>query len=345
MPIFYDAPVQPDSLTTVIRKLPTPSGNVLSGLFSTQFKPTNTIDWSEITLKNRTAKYRAFDGRIVQSERDTGTSKRVKLAPLSTSIGIGEYERLQLEFASVGGTFTQRLVNAIYDDGVRLTKEVLNRIELAWGDVLLDGKLTINENGLESEADYGMPGNHTATAANLWTSIATATPLTDLSTWSDTWVDTNGSKPGRFLTSTKIVRALLKNKEIIDAVFGSTQGRTRVTIQDLNDLLVSEGLPSLLPAYDTKLNVDGVDVRVLPDNRVILLPDNLDDLGYMAYGTSATALELLNAKQTDFSFEESAGIVGVVIKEGPPFRQFTYVDAVGQPILEDARKLFVSTVA
>ncbi|MFF9541287.1 major capsid protein [Streptomyces sp. NPDC014724] len=337
--------MEPDALTTVVKNVPTPEGNALSRLFPTEYKPTNTIDWSEIILKNRTAKYRAFDGRIVVSERDSGSSKRVKLAPLSTSIGMGEYERLQLEFASMGGTFTERLVNAIYNDGVRLTNEILNRIELAWGDVLLDGKLTISENGFNSEADYGLPGNHVATAGTLWTDLTNSKPLTDIAAWSDTWNDTNGDVPGKLLTSRKNIRLMQRNKEVIDAVFGATAGRTRVTLAELNTLLESEGLPSLLPSYDTKLHVDGVDTRVLPDNRVIMLPDNVRDLGYMAYGMSATALELLDANQTDYSFEEAAGIVGVVVKEGPPFRQFTYVDAVGQPVLEDAKKLFVSTVS
>ncbi|WP_280485361.1 major capsid protein [Nocardia cyriacigeorgica] len=337
--------MEPDALTTVVKNVPTPEGNALSALFPTEYKPTNTIDWSEIILKNRTAKYRAFDGRIVVSERDSGSSKRVKLAPLSTSIGVGEYERLQLEFASMGGTFTERLVDAIYNDGIRLTNEILNRIELAWGDVLLDGKLTINENGFESEADYGLPANHMATAATLWSDITNAKPLTDLQTWADIWTDTNGGAPGKALTSRKVIRLMLKNKEIIDAEYGATAGRTSVSLTQLNGLLEAHGLPVMLPAYDTKLHVDGADTRVLPDNRVIMLPDNTRELGYMAYGMSATALELLDAKKTDYSFEESAGIVGVVIKDGPPFRQFTYVDAVGQPVLEDAKKLFVSTVA
>jgi hypothetical protein len=345
MAIFYDAPVEPDALTTVVKNVPTPEGNALSALFPTEYKPTNTIDWSEIILKNRVAKYRSYDGRIVVSERDSGSSKRVKLAPLSTSIGTGEYERLQLEFARYGGTFVERLVDAIYNDGVRLTNEILNRIELAWGDVLLDGKLSINENGFTSEADYGLPGNHVATAATLWSDLDASKPLTDLQAWTDTWNDTNGGAPDNFLTSRKILRLMTRNKEIIDAVFGATAGRTHVTRAEMVSLLESEGLPTPLPAYDTKLNVDGSDTRVLPDNRVILLPGNLRELGYMAYGQSATALELLDANKTDFSFEESAGIVGVVIKDGPPFRQWVYVDAVGQPVLEDAKKLFVSTVS
>ena len=39
-----------------------------------------------------------------------------------------------------------------------------------------------------------------------------------------------------------------------------------------------------------------------------------------------------------------AGIVGLAIKEGPPFRQFTYVDAVGMPLLMGPKSLVVGTV-
>lgn len=345
MPIFYDAPVEPDALTAAIRNVPTPSGNALTAMFPREDKPGNTIDWAEITLKNRTAKYRAWDGRFAKTVRDSATSKTTKLAPLSTSLDMGEYERLQLHFAQTGGTMKEALVQAIYNDATKLTGEVLNRIELAWGDVLLDGALTINENGYEDEADYGLPPEHVATAATLWTDLNAATPLTDLAAWADIWTATNGAPPDSMLTSRRIVRLLQRNKEVIDAVHGATQGRTRVTSADLNALLVSEGLPSIRPTYDTKLNVDDADVRVLPDDRVIMLPADLRDLGYTAWGTSATALELINSRKTEYSFENAAGIYGVVIKDGPPFRQYTYVDATAQPVLEDARKLFVSTVA
>jgi hypothetical protein len=91
--------------------------------------------------------------------------------------------------------------------------------------------------------------------------------------------------------------------------------------------------------------VDGVSTRVIPDDRLIFLPPNPDDLLAVRYGLSATALELVQSNQAELSFEDSPGIVGVVIKEGPPFRQFTFVDAVAMPYLKDARKLLVMDVA
>jgi hypothetical protein len=37
--------------------------------------------------------------------------------------------------------------------------------------------------------------------------------------------------------------------------------------------------------------------------------------------------------------------VGVVVKEGPPFRQFTFVDAVAMPVLNNPKLLMVADVA
>ncbi|WP_280429138.1 major capsid protein [Nocardia brasiliensis] len=345
MAIFYDAPIVPDALTTYIRRQPLPTGNALSAMFPEVFKPTNMVDFLEIVKKSRTAKYRSFDGRISVSERDSGTEKRVPLAPLSSSLGLGEYERLQLEYARLGGTAKEQLVQAIYNDAENLTNEIRNRVELAWGDVLSDGKLTINENGLVAEADYGIPANHKATAATLWTDIANATPVTDMLAWSDIWVNDNGTSPGSILTSQKIIRALQRNKEIINMVYGAQTGRTLANLEDINALFASLGIPTLLPHYDTKLSVDNADVRVIADNLVVFLPDDLRELGYMAWGMSATALELLDAKSTEYTFQDAPGIVGVVIKEGPPFRQYTFVDAIGQPIIENPYKIFIGTVA
>jgi hypothetical protein len=44
------------------------------------------------------------------------------------------------------------------------------------------------------------------------------------------------------------------------------------------------------------------------------------------------------------SFADAPGIVGVVEKVGPPYRQFTFVDAVAMPILAQPKRLFVATV-
>ena len=306
----------------------------------------NTLDFSELTRTNRTARFRTFDGRIHVSERDTAMTRTVKLPPLSSSANVGELERLQLEAARTGGGGNAATANAIYDDGANLTREMQARVELAWGDVFTDGRLTMNldEEPL-LEADYGIPANHLVAPATAWTSVATATALSDLINWVDIYIATNGFPPAGILTSKRMTRLLQRNTEIINARAGAAAQRSRVTLPELAEVLDSEGVAPLVAPYDTKVDVDGVVTSTIPDDRVVFLPPNVEELGYMAWGVSATALELVNSNAVDFDFEEAPGIVGVIEKIGPPYRQTTFVDAVGMPVLANPKRLLVADVA
>lgn len=345
MAIVYDGFVGPEDLTQFVRNVPEPGNFALSALLPRTTTTTNEVDFGgEVQITTRTAPYRAWDSRIPLTYRDSGTAKRMSLPPLSTGISTGEYEKLRLRFLETGGTRQSALVNAIYDDATRLTREVQARLELACGDVLIDGKMTINENGLVTEADFGLPANHVVTPGTAWTDPA-ATPLSDLYAWAQVYRDTNGDAPGSILTSTRVTSLLVTNDEFVNAIRGTAAGATRVGLGEINTFLAGEGLPTLLPAYDSRVVNDGQNVRVIPDNRVALLPTDIGSLGEIRFGVTATALEMVQSNQTDFSFEQAPGIVGVVVKEGMPFRETTYVDAVAMPILRDARRLFTATVA
>jgi hypothetical protein len=112
MAILFDGPVTPDALTTFVREVPSPPDQVLNLILPDRILNKNTVDLSELTRTNRTARFRAFDARLHVSERDTISSKQVKLPPLSSSISVGEFERLQLEFARLGGTNTGAIIDA-----------------------------------------------------------------------------------------------------------------------------------------------------------------------------------------------------------------------------------------
>jgi hypothetical protein len=347
MAIVFDGPVAPDAITTFVREVPTTTGFVLDQLLPNRYFNDNEIDFEELTRTNRVARFRTYDGRLHVSERDTASTKKVKLPPLSTSLSKGEYERLQLEFSRTGGTNNNALVQAIYNDAENLTREVLNRMELARGDVLTDFKFTMMGDAGEPgglEADYGAPEGHLVAPSVLWTDTTNATVLSDLVAWNDVYTNDRGSAAGAGWTSNRMSRLMQRNKEVIDAVHGATAGRTRVTIGELNALLESEGLPAVR-TYDAKVDVDGVTTRIIPDDRFLLTPADPADLGYTAWGISATALELVNSNLAELSFENAPGIVGVVEKSGPPYREFTFVDAVGMPVIANPRALMVADVA
>jgi hypothetical protein len=346
MAIVFDGPVTPDALTTYVRNVPTPQAFTLNQILPDRYFDRNTIDLAEITRTNRTARFRAYDGRLHVSERDVGVTKQVKLPPLSTSLSVGELERLQLEFARAGGGSLSSIITATYNDATNLTREIQARMEQARGDVLTDGKFTLaGEGGLYMEADYGVPGGNIVTAGTLWSSTGSATIIANLTAWVNTYVATNGFRPGGMAVSTSGLNYMLQNAELRTLAASMSGTPSLVTRVALDGVLAAFSLPPIVLVYDTLVDVDGTSTNVIPANRVLLLPPNVEDLGYTAWGVSATALELVNSNAVEFSFEEAAGIVGVVEKVGPPYREFTFVDAVGMPVLNNPRLLMVATIA
>jgi hypothetical protein len=350
MAIVFDGPVAPDALTEFVRQVPVPNNLALGQFLPDRHFNDNRIDVSELTVTGRTARFRAFDANVHVSRRDTATLKTVKLPPLSDSISVGELERVQLEIARTAGTNLRAIIDAIYNDAELLTRNVQRRMEQARGDVLLDGKFTLTgEGGLTLEADYGVPAGNFVTAATLWTTTATADPLTDLFNWTYYYNVTagNGFDPGGIIISRRILNALLANQALRTWTGNILGVNTMLNRAQLDQALAARGVPPILAVYDTQVDVDGTSTRVLPDNKVIFLPpDPATNLGYTAYGVTATALELASADGSDMTFEEAAGVVGVVDKDvSPPFRQQTYVDAVGMPVIANPRALFVATVA
>lgn len=345
MAIFFDAPVIPDALTAFVRNVPVSNQSTpLLSMFPSTTTQNNEIDLSQLTKLNGTAAFRSFDGRIHVADRQPASGGRLKLPAISDSLNQGEYERLQIEFARTGGSREQALVDAIYDDGGILARNVQNRLELAVGDVLADGVLSIDDDDFKATVDYGVPASNKPTAGTLWTNAA-ADILGDLTSWVDTYVDENGFVPDSLLLSRQRVRNMLTNDAIIAAVAGAQTGRTRVTLAELEELLDSEGLPANIVTYDNQYDVDGTATRGFPANKVAFLPPNLGDLITVVHGISATALELAQSQEADFSMSDAPGTVAVVIKEGPPFRQFVFVDGVAIPALQNANRLFAATIA
>jgi hypothetical protein len=217
-------------------------------------------------------------------------------------------------------------------------------MELARGDVLVDGRFTLaGEGGLFMEADYGMPGGNLKAAAASWALPGTSI-IADLNAWTDYYVGVNGFAPGGMVMSRKTLGYFFSNTELRTATGSMLGNNLLLTRQQVDQYLDTRGLPPVLFTYDSQVDVDNVMTRVLPEDRVIFLPPDGQRVGYTAWGITATALELVGANQSEMSFEQAPGVVGVVVKGGPPFRQYTFVDAVGMPVLENPSALMVADV-
>lgn len=285
------------------------------------------------------ATFRNYDAPSRFGSRPGAVRVSGQLPPISRQIRLGEYDRLKARKAS-----DDAIVNAIFDDAGRMTRAVAARMELARGEALVTGKVVINEGGVVATADFGRAAGHTVTAATAWTTIATAPALTNMIAWADTYEVTTGRRPEVALTSRKVLRLLTRNKEIIDAIKGSTTGNTRVSLAELNDLLESEGLPTV-QTYDAQVLVGSTATRPIADDKFLFLPSaaqgEVSDLGGTLWGTTAESLE------PEYGIEESeqAGIVAGVYKSPNPLAYFTNAVGIGLPVLANPDLTFAADVA
>lgn len=345
MALIFDGPVTPDDATVFVREVPTPSDHKLSAFLPDKNITDTRVEFASAARVNRTAQFRAFDGNIPQLERDSVETRQVDLLPMSIQGGKGELERLSLERVRQNGGSLAAITQAIYDDLEISVRSIRNRVEVARGEVLSTGKMTLaGENGLYLTADFQVPAEHFVTASTPWSTVDTATVVQDLTTWVEAYTVANGFAPGGMIVSRKTVGYLQRNAEF-RTLMSSIVGSPTVIGRSAVDALLSDyALPPIVEVYDTVIEVEGVQKRVIPEDKVILLPPGGAGLGYVAWGITATAMELLGAAQSDLSFTDAPGLAGVVIKTGPPFKESTLVDSLLLPVIEQPKALMVADV-
>jgi len=91
------------------------------------------------------------------------------------------------------------LENEVYNDVFSMVSSVNARVEKMRMEVLANGTVTLDENGLDLVVDYGVPAEHKAT-------VDFAASSTDVIGLLTTWAGTLDTTPTRILTSTKVRR-------------------------------------------------------------------------------------------------------------------------------------------
>lgn len=279
------------------------------------------------------ATFRAYDAESPIGARPGLTRVAGELPPISRKIRLGEYDRLRQRNAGTA------ITDNILADAVRMTRAVAARVEMARGEALYSGKVTINENGVVATVDFGRPAGHTVTAGTLWSSVDTATPVADLNTWIQTYVDANGEPPARILTSRRVLDFLQRNAQFRTLAATVAGAPALVTPEMAAQVLGAYGLPPI-EVYDARVRVNGTATRVIPDNRVVLLPADADELGATLWGTTAESLE------PEFGLvDDGPGIVAGAYSTKDPVAVWTKAAAIALPVLANPGLTFSATVA
>ncbi|QDF15379.1 major capsid protein [Gordonia phage Mollymur] len=344
--ILY-SPVHPDAATTFVRKIPTPADHKLANLLPTKEIVGTRVEVTEAVLISRTAQFRAFDAQPTKLERDGYSKRQLGLLPVTVEGGYGELERLKIDQMRLAGTSDLPIVEAIYDDLTAGVEAIRNRIELARGQLLSTGKVEINENGIKGAmADFNVPASHFPVATVAWTDVDNATPIEDLTAWVQAYRQANGFDPAGMVVSRKTLSLLQRNREIrLHNSLVVNGGPTLVGVDVVNNTLSNFMLPPIVDVYDTVVNVDGVDQRVLPENQIIFTAPVAKTLGETVFGAPSASRALAASSAVELSMESAPGLIGMVIQEPDfPFQEKVIVDGIVLPVLNSAKALFAPRV-
>lgn len=285
------------------------------------------------------AAFRAWDTEAPIAARQGAQRVSGELPPISRKIRLGEEERLRLNALQSGNN--DAIVEQIFADTRNMIRAVQARIELARGQVLSTGRLTLNENGLVAVVDFGVPAENFVTAPTVW-SDPDADILGDAETWGSGYETvTDGLRPGVGVTSTRVINQLIRNagfRQLASTLVGTP---SLVTQQMVQQIFAAHGIPPLV-ANDTRVRVDGVAQRVIPEDVIVWLPPAGETLGQTLYGVTAEALELAGEGLIDAT--DTPGVVAVVEKTTDPVATWTLGTGISLPVLANPELLMVSTV-
>ncbi|WP_234795991.1 major capsid protein [Mycobacteroides chelonae] len=273
------------------------------------------------------AQYRSFDAETPIGSGGKAERKVFELLPLGLKERVSEYDQLRAR----GDAALAMVLGGVQKAAKRVANAVVDRLEVARGQVLETGSLTIDENDVVQTVNFGRPAGNSVTAATLWSANG-AGPIADLIAWSDAYAAVNqGRKPGAFLTSQRVVAALQRAEEIRALVATAVGGTPNiVSIDALNAALVAYRLPPIV-IYDRKIR----GVNVLSDDRVHLLPAAVDpNTGENELGATFSG-QTLEASEPEYGIGDvdQPGLVVGAWKTKDPIGVWVHSNAISMPIM------------
>ncbi|MFI9123888.1 major capsid protein [Streptomyces bikiniensis] len=281
------------------------------------------------------AVFRAFDAESDIGTRPGGARVSGELPPISRKIPVSEYDQIRMRNINAN----EELRDALEADSVRLVNAIAARMELARGDALFNGSVTINENRVIASVDFGRSGSHSVAAGTVWSDTENAPAYDNLQAWLDVYNTTNGQLPEFTLMSRKIYNFLRRNKQIRELAFsGGASAPTVLTRDALNSVLGDFDIPPVV-IYDAKVNVDGVATRVTPEDKILFLPAQGETAGKTLWGVPTEANDPRYGLLGD-----GAGVAVGAYKSEDPQTLWTRATAIALPVVAAPDLTFVADV-
>lgn len=316
---LFDA-VDPAQLTGYVR-------TALSDLEQNQFfftdaLPTRTVNDIEARFFSgslgltEAATYLTFDAESPIGSRQGVTRTKVSLPPISRKLRMGEYDTLRLRNVP-----DEVMRTEVLNDAQTLTRAIAARIELARSEVLYSGELTLSENGVNFTVDFDRTSSHNASASTVWSTSASAKPITDLLSARDLIRDAGG-EPDIIVMNSSVCAEMIATDQVKNLASSNGVNPSIISDATMSAILSAYGLPPV-KVYSAKVKVSGSSTKVLADDKVVMY--DREGLGNTWSGVTAEQLELDSLQSLE------PGIVALATKDFDPVAVWTKAAAIVLP--------------
>ena len=225
-------------------------------------------------------------------------------------------------------------------------------LELERINAMMNAKITVQENGLNTVYTFGRPTRQQDQAPAVLWNDPKADPITDIQTWIEVMRKNKGRVPHAAFTTSKVIDALRTNELFRTEISGMSlqNSKARLSRDEVLAVLASQlGLTDvrMLDLEYEDLELDGgfkmdVDTTALiPDKTFVMFPAfNDPSLGFTASGPTA------EAQNAEFEINKSVndGLIGALISHQAPSNYDVWVNGSALPILQDAVSTFKANV-
>ena len=237
--------------------------------------------------------------------------------------------------------YIDTILRRIFEDVTTLLDAASVLRERMRMQLLSTGTIVMTENGVDYSYDYGLESDQKYTPTTKWDQ-ANSTPIDDIIAMQDVSENKGFEKPRRAVTSRKVMRALMKNEGIKNAIYVMGNGLVNLTEATVRSYL-QEQTGLTIAVYDkTYLGKDGKVKKYLPEDLFILIPEG--ELGNTWFGTTPEEADLMSSATDAEVTIVDTGVAVTTTKTTDPVSVDTKVSQVCLPSFEAANQIVIGDV-
>lgn len=284
----------------------------------------------------------AFDAKTIKKNRIGFQEVKTSMPFFKNSMSIDEDLRQKLLIAIQAGNrpYIEQILNKIFQDNIALIEDAAVTREKMRMQLISTGTIVMANNGQEYNYDYKLPVSHKVTPTTTWDQ-AEADPIADITNWQDVIENEGYGRPTRAITSRKVLRNLMKNTNIKNAVYVFSQGKVALNESALR-AYIADQTGVTIEVYEKKYkDLEGTVTRFIPEDLFIMIPDG--DLGYTMFGTTPEEADLMASAKAQVSIVDT-GVAVTTTEETDPVTVITKVSQVTMPSFEAADQIIIANV-